>query len=288
MTAHAIAFDCQGVSLIGVWHQPVQAPEIGVVFVTAGGPQYRIGGHRQQALWARRLAEAGHAALCFDYRGVGDTSGDFKGYRSIDEDIRAAIDALLAAAPTVRKVILWGECNATSAILYYAWRDKRVRGAVLLNPWVRTQAGAAQATLRYYYLQRLAQPAFWKKLLGGKLNPVASLRSFMALLRDARSSKAAAPRADTAQPVISRDLPLTEGMLLGLQRFDGQLMMVMSGRDMVAREFDQLLSVSPQWRDQLARCQAVRHDMAEGDHTFSSRSQRNQVVDWALAWLARQ
>lgn len=288
LSASAVAFQCQGSTLIGVVHQPAVPPEIGVVFVTAGGPQYRVGGHRQQTLWARKLSDCGYAALCFDYRGVGDSGGDFPDFTGVDADISAAIDTLTAAAPTVRKIVLWGECNASSAILYYAHSDKRVRGAVLLNPWVRTAEGEAQATLRYYYAQRLLQPSFWKKLLAGRFNLTASINSLVKLVRDARSSTPGKRIEDTPRTQISRTLPLTEGMLQGLQRFNGEVMLVMSGRDMVAREFDLLLNSSPDWRAELARCKTTRHDMPEGDHTFSSRKLRDQVIDWATAWLARQ
>ena len=88
--------------------------------------------------------------------------------------------------------MLWGECDAASAILLYAGLDARVRGAVLLNPWVRTEALQAQAMIKHYYLQRLMQPSFWKKLLGGGFNPLASLRSLLALLRQSRQAKPAA------------------------------------------------------------------------------------------------
>ena len=37
--------------------------------------------------------------------------------------------------------------------------------AVLLNPWVRTEAGEAKAILRYYYLRRILEPSFWKKVV---------------------------------------------------------------------------------------------------------------------------
>ena len=61
--------------------------------------------------------------------------------------------------------------------------------------------------------------------------------------------------------------------------------MVISGRDMIAREFDDLLHGSPAWREALAAKAVVRHDLADADHTFSSAGQRDQVVRWGLQWL---
>jgi exosortase A-associated hydrolase 1 len=288
MSEQALSFDCQGSTLIGVLHRPAQAVRRGVLIVVGGGPQYRVGGHRQLTLWSRTLCEQGYAVMRFDYRGMGDAQGEFRGFLDVDDDIRCAIDRFCAEVPSLDEIVLWGECDAASAILLYAGGDARVKGAVLLNPWVRTEAGAAKTVLRFYYLHRLLQPSLWKKVFSGEFNPVASLRSAAGLLRQARqgSRPAAAPTgpAGPAAP-IPRGLPLTESLLLGLQRFQGRLMLVLSGRDLIAREFDQLLAGSPAWRKALSRCDTVRHDLPEGDHTFSSAVLRGKVIGWGLEWL---
>ena len=58
----AIAFACAGERLLGIVTRPQQAATTGVVIVV-GGPQYRVGSHRQFVLLARDLAEAGYAVL---------------------------------------------------------------------------------------------------------------------------------------------------------------------------------------------------------------------------------
>lgn len=289
MTESAFVLDCGGAPVVGILHRPENAaPRRGVVMVTAGGPQYRVGGHRQLTLWAREICASGTAVLRFDYRGTGDSWGEFKDFTHIDDDIGSAIDRLVVACPSVDEVVLWGECNAASAILYYAHRDPRVSAAVMLNPWVHTEAGAAKATLKYYYLQRLTQPSFWRKLSSGRFNPWTSMRSALGLLKAARGSSG---RSDSpgvlasADAPIDRDLPLTEGLLLGLQRFNGRLLIVLSGRDQVAHEFETVVNGSPAWQQALAARQTQTHRLAIGDHTFSSSEQRNQVVTWALSWL---
>jgi exosortase A-associated hydrolase 1 len=289
----ALTFDCQGESLVGILHPPAPgnaARKRGIVIVVGGGPQYRAGGHRQLTLWSRRLAEEGYPVLRFDYRGMGDAHGEFLGFQHVDDDICAAIDTLQRALPEVDEVVLWGECDASSAILLYAHRDTRVKGVVLLNPWVRTEAVAAKAILRFYYLQRLMQPSFWKKLASGKFNPFKSLRSLWSLWLQSRiarpSTGAAVPAAALSLGApVPRDLPLPDGMLMGLQRFAGPLMLVMSGRDLIAREFDVLIGGSSAWQAALGRNGTKRHDMPDGDHTFSSARQRGQVLAWGLDWL---
>lgn len=288
-TERALTFTCEGDALVGILHTPQRHGRRGIVVVVGGGPQYRAGGHRQLTLWSRRLCTEGYPVLRFDYRGMGDAHGDFRGFLQADEDIRCAVDRLMQEVPGLDEVVLWGECDASSAILLYAHRDPRVKGAVLLNPWVRTEAVAAQAILRFYYLQRLMQPSFWKKLVSGRFNPFASLQSAFSLWRQSRAAapgaRSAAASALSFGAAIPRDQPLPDAMLMGLQRFNGPLMLVMSGRDLIAREFDVLVNGSAPWQQAFAQRALTRHDMADGDHTFSSEVQRSQVLNWGLDWL---
>lgn len=290
MSESAIAFDCHGDTLVGILHRPEQPRRRGVVVVVGGGPQYRAGGHRQLTLWARAMCDQGYPVLRFDYRGMGDSQGRFRGFLDVDDDIRCAVDRFCTELPELDEIVLWGECDAASAILLYAYRDRRIRGAVLLNPWVRTEAGAAKAVLRFYYVQRLLELSFWKKVFAGRFDPLTSVRSALALMRQARAGHpastpvAAGPDLDAPIP---RSLPLTESMLTGLRRFSGSLMLVLSGRDLIAREFDVLVGGSPAWQDALSGDRVLRHDLAEGDHTFSSAVLRGQVIGWGLEWMRR-
>lgn len=287
MNETAIGFDCAGDALVGILHAAERPTRRGIVFVVGGGPQYRAGGHRQLTLWARFLAAQGYPSLRFDYRGMGDSHGSFRGFEDCDEDIRCAIDRFIAAAPgSVDEVVLWGECDAASAILFYAYRDPRVKGVVLLNPWVHTEAGQAQVMLRFYYLHRLLQPSFWRKVFSGRFNPFASLASLAHTVRQSRAASST-PRADEGglRAAIPRELPLPERLLMGMQRFAGPVMLVLSGRDLIAREFETAVKASPAWQQQVARPGVTRHDLPEADHTFSSDAQRLQVANWGLTWL---
>lgn len=287
-TEQTLAFNCHGDTLVGILHRPAEVGTRGVVIVVGGGPQYRAGGHRQLTLWSRVLSQAGYPVLRFDYRGMGDSQGSFRGFMEADDDIRAAIDRLFLEVPDLKDVVLWGECDASSAILLYAHRDSRVSGTVLLNPWVRTETVAAQAILRFYYVQRVLQPSFWKKLFSGRLNPLASARSAWRLVQQSRSQTDGAGSAGQQVALgaaIPRDLALTDALLLGLQRFAGPVMLVLSGRDLIAREFDVLVRGSAAWQAALNQRALQRHDMPEADHTFSSAAQRGQVVQWGLGWL---
>ena len=274
------AFTCRGDSLVAIYHQATGAPRRGVVIVV-GGPQYRVGSHRQFVLLARALAESGIPVLRFDYRGMGDSEGEFAGFEAIDLDIAAAIDAFVAHCPSLREIVLWGLCDAASASLFYAHQDARVRGLVLMNPWVRTTSGEAKTYLKHYYTARLLDGAFWRKLLSGRFEFGASLRSFLGMVRKAGSGAASSL---PAQPMLAGDTtrPLPDRMAEGLRRFDGRVLLMMSGNDLTAREFEDAARASPLWRQLLAAPRVTQRRLEAADHTFSRREWRDQVIAWTL------
>ena len=56
------------------------------VIILIGGPQYRAGAHRQFVHLARSLADEGIACLRFDFRGMGDSSGEARTFRFVGND----------------------------------------------------------------------------------------------------------------------------------------------------------------------------------------------------------
>lgn len=279
-----VVIDRSGTPLVGILHRSAGAPEQGVLMMVAGGPQYRIGGHRQLVLWARQFAAHGFPTLRFDFSGMGDSYGGFLDFENSEDDIRAAIDRLFIEQPTLKRIVLWGECNACSASLFYAYKDPRITGIVMLNPWVRTAQGKAKTVVKHYYLQRLRERSFWAKVFSLKFDPSESLRSALQMIRLARGQGGGQGKAGRPEKAERRSLP--ERMFDGLVRFDGRIMLIMSGRDLISREFDDLLHASPAWREQLAARAAVRHDLEYADHTFSSGEWRDRVAQWGVDWLS--
>ena len=281
-TETPIRFKCGGDTLVGILHQPSAPAERGVV-VVVGGPQYRIGSHRQFVLLARALADGGMPVLRFDYRGMGDSDGAYKGFDEIGQDIAAAVEAFRHHVPTVQSVVLWGLCDAATAITFYAHRDSRVAAIAIANPWVRTQAGIARAYLRHYYLARLISADFWRKLATGRFDAVASVKSMLGFVGQASTRREAPTDTDSAPPTAGCALP--ERMAEGLARFQGEVLLIMSGNDLTAREFDENVADSRRWRKLLRGPLVTRRDLPAADHTFSRRDWRDEVARLTLEWL---
>jgi len=277
----ALVFDCEGSSLIGVLSGAALAAERGVLIVV-GGPQYRAGSHRQFTLLARHLAERGVPTLRFDYRGMGDSGGGVRTFERVDADIRCAIDRFFASVTGLKDVVIWGLCDAASAALFYAHQDARVSGLVLLNPWVRTEHGLARAHLRHYYLQRLFQASLWQKVARGEFKV---REAAAALGKAAMDAMGRGPSRGTAEEATASEAPLPERMEDALGRFRGRVLLILSGNDLTAQEFNDVVAGSRRWRQLLSADRITRYDLPEANHTFARRDWRDQVERWTEAWV---
>ncbi len=280
-----LVFSCEGEALVGVLHEPCgsgsaasqASGSVGVV-VVVGGPQVRAGSHRQFVHLARALAACGYAVLRFDVRGMGDSSGAQRGFEDITPDIGAAIAALMAAQPHLHGVVLWGLCDGASAALLYLHNlsgDTRVLGLCLLNPWVRTDVSLARTRVKHYYLQRVLQPSFWLKLMRGGVG----LKAARGLRGHLSAASAGAPAGATpAYPAR---------MAAAWRGFAHPVLLVLSGRDYTAREFETYTASATEWRGLLSHPQVTLRPMATADHTFSDPSSRLALEAAVLHWLGR-
>lgn len=280
LTESALTFQCEGETLVGIVSAPADAPSRrqGVVIIV-GGPQYRVGSHRQFVRLARRLALEGYCTLRFDHRGIGDSSGEQITFEDIGPDIRAAMETLRESRPQVREIIVWGLCDAASAALLHAAGHPYVAGIVLLNPWVRSEGSLAKTHLKHYYRARFFQVGFWRKLLHGELDLVRSLRSLLSstwgALAPGRFRESDADGAD-----------FQTKMAQGLRRFRGRVLLVLSGNDLTASEFVEYTRSAPAWRGLLDSPAIEQLRLPEADHTFSDAKWRQAVEEATVAWLA--
>ena len=263
-------FDMLGILSLPASGTPVQ--RTGVVIVV-GGTQYRVGSHRQFVRLARHLATAGYPVLRFDLPGMGDSPGEPVPFEDTAPHIAAAIGAMQLAAH-VDRTVLWGLCDGASASLLYvqATRDPRVAGLALFNPWVRSDAGLARARVKHYYRQRLLEPAFWRKLVGGGVGWRA-LRSLGSNLRGMRQTPA-------------QKLTFQELMAQGWRALEGKIMLILSERDLTAQEFVEHAHTHPAWQQTLQHPGVRRHSLAGADHTGSSPADQQALNTLTQAWLA--
>lgn len=276
VTEQPLLFECHGEQLLGVLAHAQRPCDCGVLIIV-GGPQYRAGSHRQFVLLARELARAGYSSLRFDYRGMGDSAGGPRDFRHVGADIEAAIDAFNTAAPQLKRIVLFGLCDAASAALMHGVDLKPVAGMVLINPWVRDDVSLARVQVKHYYCARLIHPAFWGKLLRGDIDYRASGAGLAQRLRAVFGS-----RRDE-----SPDAGFQGAMADGLRRFKRPVLLILSGKDLTAQEFRDYTANHAAWCGLLGAPHITRFDLADADHTFSRQQWRAQVESALLAWLQK-
>ena len=217
------------------------------LLIVSGGNEIRSGAWAGQAQLAARVAAAGKPVFRYDRRGVGDSGGVNRGYLESRKDIAAALAAFRAAAPRLRRVVAFGNCDAASALMLFGG-NLAIDALVLANPWTvegEDRDAQAPAALRQRYAAKLADPVEWKRLLSGAID----LRKLAGGLR-----RAAAPAPRSA---------LAEQMRDGLVRFVGPATILLAERDRTAQLFEaawgqdqrvaRLASASHSFADAVAR-----------------------------------
>lgn len=273
-TETPVWIDCQSERMLGI----VSRPHIGsqaqfAVLIVVGGPQYRVGSHRQFVALARALARAGIPSLRFDYRGMGDSEGEPRNFETIEADLRAAI-ATLCTHTGVPSIAIWGLCDAASAALLFGAADTRVRRLILVNPWVRSETSLATTHLKHYYWQRMRERDFWRKLAAARVDWRATMRELLQKIRLAafRPAPEARPRYQSA-------------MARAWRQFPGQILLVLSGRDLTAKEFLEYVGHDPEWAGLIDEVKVSRVDLAEADHTFSSAAWKRWLEEQTVRFL---
>lgn len=272
----AINFACNGDSLVGILHVPAH-PRTQAVLIAVGGPQYRAGSHRQFVLIARALAALGYAVLRFDYRGMGDSKGAMRNFEHVEDDLCVAVGELVRNISCIRKVVIWGLCDGASAAALYGWQDPRVNGLILVNPWVRTDAGEATTMLKHYYRSRLFDRSLWQKIGRGELDYGGAARSILSIAK--RAIRAGFLTERTALT------SLPQRLYQGLQRFPGMVLVLLSENDLTAQEFREVSQSSREWGALMEATRITCYNLAGANHTFSRRDFREQVIRWTAEWL---
>ena len=258
-------------SRVAIHHRPEQAGETALVIVV-GGPQYRVGAHRQFVDLANRAAEAGIEALRFDFSGAGDSDGSYGPMPQRLEELRHATEKLLQRAPKIKRVIYWGLCDAASLLITHHRDLPKSAGLVLANPWVRDDEVLTSAGVQRHYQTRLFSLTQWKRLLSGQVGWTRLATAARALLR-----------LSTGRPIGE----LASGMQKGFQSYQDPMLIILSGRDLTAQEFEQTVRLSAPWRARVfgkdSAIDITRFGRA--DHTFSGNWAHRVVAEATLSWI---
>jgi exosortase A-associated hydrolase 1 len=214
----------------------------------------------------------GIPVMRFDYRGMGDSQGDQISFEETGPDIKAAVDAFMSHCPDLERIVLWGLCDAASACLMVSVSDKRVRAMALVNPWVRTEAGIAKAHLKHYYTTRFFEKEFWLKILKCDFNYLDAFRSILRQIKNVFFSD-------------EKLLPFQKKMERALSDFTGKILFIISGNDLTAAEFKDLVNSSAIWKQKIQEQNIEWHNLADADHTFSRTQWKAQVSDITIKWI---
>lgn len=203
MIRRLLPFSCEGETLVASLDEAIG--ETGVVVVPGGG-QTRFGAHRGFALLGARLAEAGHPCLRYDRRGVGDSSGEDRGFEASGPDLAAAAALLRRERPEVQRIVGFGLCDGATTLCLHA-AAAGLDAMILANPWV-VEAAANEpppAAIGRHYRRQLTSWAGWKRLLSGDIDYRKALGGVGRLLRPRSQSGSLAERC--ARAMAERPLP---------------------------------------------------------------------------------
>jgi uncharacterized protein len=145
MRSERVTFDADGVRLVGVLHLPDgdgPAPGLALTGPFTGVKEQVVG------TYARRMAEAGYAALAFDHRGFGESGGRRQHEDSDGKlaDLRAAV-TYLGSRPEVDadRIGLLGVCLGGGYAVRAAAFDPRVRAVAGVAGGYNSPAAFARA-----------------------------------------------------------------------------------------------------------------------------------------------
>ncbi len=166
MSRRHLIFGCEGETLAGTLDA---APgKVGLLIVT-GGNETRAGAFSGQAELAAHICAQGFPVFRFDRRGVGDSSGENRGFRSSAPDISAALTAFREAQPDIERTVALGNCDAASALMLCA--GSGADALVLANPWTFDSDDddglAPPEAIRSRYIAKLKNPREVLRLFTG-------------------------------------------------------------------------------------------------------------------------
>lgn len=199
-----IAFPCSSETLLGTLDE---AAETTGLLIVSGGNEIRIGAHRGMALLAERVARADYPVLRFDRRGIGDSTGENRGFESSAEDIAAAARAFRETG--VERIVAYGNCDAATALAFFH-AQAGIDALILANPWAVEPSDEMPpaAAIRSHYAAKLRNPREWLRAARGGVN-VAKLARGLAKISKRPPQPAAMLASRLAAALSEARVPVT-------------------------------------------------------------------------------
>ena len=249
-----IAFKSQGMQIVGMLHMPDRRKgKIPAVVFFHGFTGTKVEPHRIFVKQARALAKAGIAALRFDFRGSGDSEGEFSSMTLSGElkDARAALD-FMRSRPGIdaSRIGVLGLSFGGAVAALLLGSDPDIRAAAL---WAPTGSTDEMVERRYTakagrQLKQMGCADFYGNAVGKCFfDDVVKYRPIQAITK-------------TRAPVL-----LVHGS-------KDQTVPVR-----VSREYEAALKK--------ARCAVAKHILPGADHTFNSLQWELQVLALTLEWF---
>ncbi|MEO0410301.1 MAG: hydrolase 1, exosortase A system-associated [Pseudomonadota bacterium] len=277
----AFMIDTQEARLAAVYHAP-QKDHYGLklgCIILVGGPQYRVGAHRQYVALARGLAKRGVGVLRFDYQGMGDSTGTLQAMEDRGADIEAASNALSERLGRNAKIFPWGLCEGASAIFMHNHRIVNMAGAIIANPWVGDARIEAQVRWRHYYLGRLNLSYMKNRIQSRPLFGGNFFKNAKGFLRGVEYFD-----QDPYSPALT-NLPDDMAYLLARNR---PILYIASTDDRERETFDYALSSEPRWKQAHNKSILIRKELTGADHTFSTARAKQKVEDVTFNFIDEQ
>lgn len=278
-TNEALLIQCGDSELVGIVTVPEKPRKVGIVTIVAGGPQYRVGLGRQLVLLSRFAAERGYPTLRFDYQGMGDSEGETKQFTDIEDEIAAAVAQLKRSVPEVTDVVLWGGCNAASAIMMFASEIPEVTAYAVNNPYIESDMAENKA-VKAHYQNRLKDVNFWKKFFGGKYFNYSMLKEIFSV---ASAGLKISRRSENENN--KKIMTFTERMLQGFSHFSGKALVIVSGKSVDGQKFLMLSKESINWNSAIQRENVTLLHEANADHGFSKANAQKKLFSTFMDWL---
>lgn len=268
--------------LHGILHAPdTYGSKKTIVIMINGGPQTRVGSHRLYTQLARYLCRLNFIVLRFDYEGLGDSDGDFSGFRFSAPSIEAVLRYANSRFGRETKKVLWAICDgATASILYGAQHDEAVSGIIVCNPYISDESSSARVKMKHYYLKRMFDRSFWMRLISKDFQPFESLKNFIISMIHGYGYSSIKPG------LLKSRARLGDEIMECLQKFKGQIGVILSTTDLVASEFNDLFIY---WmkKKKFYNIDAITVEYIQNaSHTFMDPADKKKMFDTTFKMIS--